>query len=234
MSQTPPKVESATPSVDSLVDKTADTQAPAAPVALPAAKDDLDAMSAEAESKLVTMVRGGTSTYANDMAEKQRWSEAEARRDMLERYQRIANTPIEQGGGVMYTKQFADPLSSPRVLLRYVNSKKETIYEMLCELVESDTTGDRILQFVCPVCVERGLHMDVAQCTVRDTHRKWHIDTKNTGEIRRAETVDMRGNKVLEPYTHAGEIMDTEMLTCDKCSTSYKIHKNMLYRYWSK
>jgi len=230
MSQNPPKVESPAPSVDSSVDKPNDTT----PAPAPAPVDDLTAMSDEAQSRLVTLVKGGTSTYAADMAEKRRWAEAEERRDMLERYQRIANTPIEQGGGVMYSKQFADPLSSPRVLLRYVNSKKETLYEMLCELIESDTTGDRILQFVCPICVERGVHMDVAQCTVRDAHRKWHIDTKNTGEIRRAETVDMRGRKVLEPYTHAGEIMDTDMLTCDRCSTSYKIHKNMLYRYWSK
>ncbi|MFA4971461.1 MAG: hypothetical protein WC683_02530 [bacterium] len=232
MSQPPPKVETPTPSADTLNDSPAETIPAPSPAEAP--KDELEAMAEGCEANLSIMVRGGTSTYAHDMAEKKRWAEAEARRDMLERYQQIANTPIEKGGGVMYSKQFADPLSSPRVLLRYVNSKKETLCEMLCELIESDTTGDLILQFVCPECVKRGVHMDAAQCTVRDTHRKWFVDTKCTGEMRKAETVDMRGNKILEPYLHAGDIVDTEMLTCDRCATAYKIHKNMLYRVWGK
>lgn len=181
------------------------------------------------------LVRGGTTTTAYDMELKRRVADAEKRRAQLDRARRLASIPIEQGGALLHSHRFSDPLTEPRVVVRYVNEKKETIFDILCDLHVDDTSGAYILQCVCPECFRRGVHSGEAQMTVRDTNRKWYVDTKHAGEMRHCEDVDMDGNKVKVPYRHAGEIMDSESFTCTNynCGATYKIHRNMMYRYFA-
>jgi hypothetical protein len=184
---------------------------------------------------LQLIVRGGTTSSAYDMEQARRAADAEKRRKQLDRDIKIGTTPIEQGGGRMFNYNFADPLATPKIHLKYVNSKKEVVMEQLCELITDDISGNKILQFVCPKCVMRGIHAGEAQCTVRDGNRKWHLDTKGAGGIAKVQTVNLRGDKVLEPYLNAGTVMDTDLLICSNynCGARFKIHKNMLYD-WRK
>lgn len=181
------------------------------------------------------IVRGGTTSTAYDNEQARRVADAEQRRKQLDADVKLGTTPIEQGGGRMFNYNFADPIATPKVHLQYVNSKKEVLMDQLCELVTDEISGNKILQFVCPKCVMRGVHPGEAQCTVRDQNRQWHLDVKGAGGISRVETVDMHGRKLLEPYLNAGVVMDTDVLRCPNfnCGSSYKIHKNMLYD-WRK
>lgn len=193
--------------------------------------DDLEEAS---KVSMQFIVRGGTTTSAWDKEQARREADAEVRRKQLDADRRLASIPLEQGGAMMFDHNFADPLTTPKVHIRYVNSKKETIMDQLCEMVTDDISGDTILQFVCPKCVMRGIHPGDAQCTVRDSNRKWHLDTRTSG-MAKIQTVDMRGRPVLEPYLNAGMIMDTDVLVCPafNCGAKYKIHKNMLYDWRS-
>lgn len=180
---------------------------------------------------LQLIVRGGTTSSRYDKEQARRKADAERRRRQLDADIQLGTTPIEQGGGRMFTYNFADPIATPKVHLKYVNSKKEVLMDELCELITDNDSDEKILIFVCPKCVMRGIHPGEAQCSVRDTNRTWHLDTKGAGFIEKVETVDMQGRKVLEPYLNAGMVMDTDVLTCSNfnCGASYKIHKNMLY-----
>lgn len=198
-------------------------------------KQSQDKSNEERPINLQLIVRGGTTSSAYDMEQAKRVADADARRKQLDADMKLGNTPIEQGGGMMFSHHFADPLATPKVHIRYVNSKKETIMDMLCELVYDEISDNKLLQFVCPKCVQRGVHPGEAQCTVRDANRKWHLDARGAGGISRAETVDLQGRPKLERYLNAGVIMDTDLLVCPNynCGAKYKIHKNMMYD-WRK
>lgn len=193
-----------------------------------------DSQSPPEKSKVELIVRGGTTSSAWDKEQAKKVADAERRRKEQDEDRKIASIPIEQGGGKMYSHHFADPMFMPRIHVVYVNEKKEPMMDMLCELVQDDTSGDDIFQFICPECVKRGVHSGEAQCTARNTHRKWHLDTREAGKIKHVETVDLVGNPKLQPYLCGGTIMDTDVLICPNynCGAKYKIHKNMMYRVY--
>jgi hypothetical protein len=175
------------------------------------------------------MVRGGTTSSKWDLEQAKIVAEAEARRKQLDEDRKLASIPVEQGGAMMFDRNFSDPLKAPKVLLRYHTSDMDL--EILCELIVDDDKEDVILQFVCPQCVKRGMHPGEAQCTVRDSHRGWHLDMRDAGQIKYAETVDMAGRKIREPYVFAGVIKDTDTLRCSQynCGRAYKIDNNILH-----
>lgn len=178
------------------------------------------------------IVRGGTTTSAYDNALQASMADAEKRRDQDDAEHRLAQVPVEQGGALMFERELAPRMTSPRVLIRYVGKGRDVLSEQLCELVVDDSSGreEHLLIFVCPACFERGVPSGFAQCHVKASHRKWFVDTKNAGQIMAARNSDAPSGQ--EFYTSAGTIMDTDVLRCDNvnCGCAFKIHNNTMYR----
>jgi hypothetical protein len=184
---------------------------------------------AEGPYKLTTWVQGGTTSSRFDTQLAEQVADAKARRAEYDAENKLGAIPIEHGGAALYAHQFADPVASPKVALYYEYRDGRAITE-LCELVTDDITGEKILIFVCPECVARGVNQGFAQCRVSDKNRAWHIDEKGAGEVRWAENPTVPGGR--EFYRSAGTIMDTDALRCAGvgCGCTFKVHKNRLYR----
>lgn len=190
----------------------------------------LDSLPEAERCRIQTMVRGGTtsSAFDNELAEKM--ADAELRRAESAADRKVGEVPIEQGGGLVYENKLTDPQYSPRVLLKYVGAGKEPLLEQLCELVKDESTGDHLLIFVCPECFRRGIPSGFAQCHARASHRAWHIDTREAGQVKSAKNTDKLNG--VEFYVSAGIIMDSDILRCDNvnCGGAFKIHRNVMYR----
>lgn len=207
--------------------------APSAERGLPFIAPDslpLDTLAPEERAKLQVLVRGGTTTSAFDKELAQRKADAEVRRAEADADKKIGQVPIEQGGGLVFEHKLADPMTGPRVLIKYVGAGKDVLMEQLCELVEDETSGDNLFIFVCPECFRRGIPSGFCQCHARSKHRAWHVDKRTAGQVLAAKNSDAHGG--IEYYTSAGEIMDTDVLRCDNtnCGCSFKIHRNIMYK----
>lgn len=179
--------------------------------------------STDLQAPMMAWVKGGTSTAAYDQEIKQKEAEAEARRDAQDAERRLASVPIEEGGAKMFSHNLGHPTDDPKILIKFVNSKKETQFELLCDIgVEHDGSG-RWFIFVCPDCVSRGIPSGQAQLRVSDKHRHWDLDDRTLGEVIVFDE---------QIYYSAGKIMDTDVLRCPNahCTLAVKIHNNMMYR----
>jgi hypothetical protein len=172
---------------------------------------------------MAAWVKGGTSTLAYDQEIKKNEAEAEARRDAQDRDRAIASVPIEEGGGKLYSHNLGHPTDDPKILIHFVNSKKETQYDLLCDIGIEFDGSSRWFIFICPDCVARGIPSGQAQLRVNDKHRHWNLDERTQGTV-----IEFDG----QIYYSAGEIMDTDVLRCPNahCTLAVKIHKNMMYR----
>jgi hypothetical protein len=179
--------------------------------------------STDLEAPMMAWVKGGTSTAAYDLEIKKNEAEAEARRDAQDKDRAIASKPIEEGGGKMFSHNFGHPTDDPKILIRFVNSKKETEFELLCDIGIEQDGSSRWFIFICPDCVSRGIPSGQAQLRVCDNHRHWSLDDRTQGEVIVFDE---------QIYYSAGRIMDTETLRCPNahCTLAVKIHNNMMYR----
>jgi hypothetical protein len=182
---------------------------------------------------LGSWVKGGTSTSSFDKELAQnRFDVAERHREDLQSKQEAQN-PGPGGLGDSFSHSFSgfDPAQRPCCHVKMVNSRKEeTGLEMLVD-VTLDLDGKLQLTFVCPDCVERGVHQSFAQQTARDDHRAWFLDTSSrTGAGMPFQVINAWGH--VETHISAGEIMDTDTLRCSNahCTFACKIHKNLMYR----
>lgn len=198
----------------------------------PAAKS-LPPEPAEPKYRILTAwVQGGTTTSAHDKAMQKFHADAEARRRQHDAEHALASRPIERGGAQMHSANFTAP-TDPRILLRYINSKKETELEILCELPRDDMTGKRMLIICCPECVKRGVPAELSQFTVREEQRKWHVDERTAGKMLSYVDTDYHsGRKYKQIYMSAGVVMDSEIFRCPhhNCGVRYQIDNNMLRR----
>ena len=172
-------------------------------------------------------VKGGTRSSRRDREIAETEADAEHRRNVQDQERAIASIPIEQGGGKMFSHHFGHPTDDTKILVKFVNSKKETDFELLCDIGVSGNADFLYFQFPCPDCVSRGVPQGQCQLLVRDNHRKWSLDDRTKGEI-----IRWRDDDGLQIYYSAGRIKDTEILQCsnDGCSLCVKIHDNMMYR----
>jgi hypothetical protein len=180
----------------------------------------------EAPSKQVSpiiIVKGGSTPASYDKEIHELEADAEKRRDEQDEARKLCSKPVEEGGGQLYNKWFGHPKDDPKVLIKMVNSKGETEYEMLCELVVEELATSMSLIFVCPDCVERGIPQGQAQVRVNDKHRKFFLDDRTKGQ-----PIMFDG----EVYVSAGLITDSETLRCSnfQCGFKCKIHKGCMKR----
>lgn len=181
---------------------------------------------------LAAFVRGGgTGTYADDMRQKAEEADAEKRRDVAAKERRIAATPIEHGGGKIFTNKLTDrpELDQAYVLLDYMTARGEKLLDhgapvqCLADVVVGvDPTRPKELTLiiVCPRCLERGVPQGQCQLRIRQANRAWHLDTKHAGKIEVFEG---------KPFRSAGTVMDGERFSCGRCAWSARIDKNRVH-----
>jgi hypothetical protein len=135
--------------------------------------------------------------------------------------------PGKVGGSFAHSFSGFDPAKRPCCHVKLVNSKKETELEMLVDVI-LDHEGRRILNFVCPDCVSRGVPMATAQQSVRDENRKWYLDEREAGQP--FYVVNAWGEQ--EWHVSAGLIVDTDRFRCSNpfCTFACRIHNNMMFR----
>lgn len=89
----------------------------------------------------------------------------------------------------------------------------EVVYMQLDVMMSQDPYGrpDMMLTLVCPRCVERGYPQGDSQCHIRQTNRRWYLDTKFQGE----QFIDENAGRV---YTLAGKVYCEERFKCPRAS----------------
>lgn len=180
-------------------------------------------------------VRGGTSTTANDKRVAELKADAIKRRAEADEERRIANVPIEDGGGKMFTNKLTDrpDVEQSYVELAFVNSKGEPIYDCgeevkcLADLVVLSKDELAIIM-VCPRCFGKGMPLDQCQIRIRQSNKRFEIDHSKAGTpIFWCEGNDAQGKKIIKVYRSAGVIRESEHFTCD-CGWSARIANNKI------
>ncbi len=70
---------------------------------------------------------------------------------------------------------------SPRVVFFYLNKDKSVRQRGVGDVVGTPD-GDMLFTMVCPKCLERGESHGSSQVMVKNSHRKWGIDTRSQGK----------------------------------------------------
>lgn len=187
---------------------------------------------------MMSWVKDGTTTTAGDNLIAKTEADAEKRRNEADREKQISKIPIEQGGGKQFTNHLTPYTDVPKayIKLEYVNAKGEVLRECLADLVVgTDVTGtetDMSIILVCPKC-EKKRPQGQCQIQVRQSNRKWYLDFKTAGEFFLFEEWDDEsGRWVKNAYRSAGQICDSDKMTCPYCPWSFRIHKNKVYTDW--
>jgi hypothetical protein len=169
----------------------------------------------------VTVVKGGTLSSSEDtyikafVADtKERLATRDAERSIAMKGQL---SPDEQGGAGFAAEKVADLGQPGTSAVSFVGYKTgvgdEVVYMQLDVTMASDQHGnlDPTFVFVCPRCVARGYPSTMSQVHVRNSNRKWYLDTKCQGET----FFDELDGRV---YTLAGKVYCEERCRCPRSS----------------
>lgn len=173
-------------------------------------------------------VYGGTHTSAHDKKVAMDEAEAERRRDMQDAERRIADRfGPHRGNPANVAKQYTSQMTDhPEIMKAYVplvyygKNHKEVEFEGVGDIVmPQDPAFDNELMLVifCPKCKEGG--MPAGQCIlqIRQSNRKWELDTRTAGEMFVFEG---------KAYRSAGRVMAGEPFTCAQCNWRARIDDN--------
>lgn len=111
-------------------------------------------------------------------------------------------------------QDFGQPGTSAVAVVGYKNGVNDVVqYIQLDVLALTDQFGapDMAFTFVCPRCMERGYTQTMSQITVRQSNRKWSLDTKCQGEMFFDENTGVS-------YTLAGKVYCEEKCRCPRPS----------------
>jgi len=163
-------------------------------------------------------VKGGTHTSGSERMFKERFEDAEKRRNRADFDKKLASIPVEQGGAKMFTHNFAESPEVPKayVKLRYANrygapaEPGECLADVIIE--NWDRPNDLTLIFVCPGCyTERHKSAGDCQLKMRMSNRWWNLKPRY-GETR---WTDPDGQ--IRIYKLAGDVVESEPFSCPDC-----------------
>lgn len=134
----------------------------------------------------VVIVKGGTTSSRYDQQIKLKEADAERRRQIQDqREQRAQNLVGEDGSIATLGSHRLINGASPRLVLQYLNRDRTVRQECISEITQIEGkdpgTLDTMFSLVCPKCLERGLPQGESQLFVKDSHRKFFLDTKKAG-----------------------------------------------------
>ena len=159
-------------------------------------------------------MKGGTLSSAEQnnidsfMADtKRRWAERDEEKS-------LAQKSVAGGFSGEKVQDLGQPGTSAVAVVGYKNGVNDIVqYMQLDVLAAQDQYGapDMLFTFVCPRCVERGYTQTMAQVSVRQSNRKWQLDTSCQGEMFFDEVTGAS-------YTLAGKIYCEEKCRCPMAS----------------
>jgi hypothetical protein len=178
----------------------------------------------------MAFVRGGTTSAQWD-ADKARQRQASEERRA---YQDRQYDAVEAAQGSLDTKAAllsrgsVNFKTNPKVVIEYIFRDAALNREALCEIAivphpQDPSENDMILVIVCPRCLERTGHMDDAQLMIRESHRKFWIDTDRariwTNPVDRSV------------HNLAGDVTANDRCQCSAlgCQWAFRIEKSKLW-----
>jgi hypothetical protein len=137
-------------------------------------------------SPLTVIVKGGTSTSAYDKDRAMREHQSELGRKHQAKQEESARLgPGMTKDGFVHSKLTSLRMmdsGSPRVVFAYLNKDKSVRQHGVGEVVVTGD-GDMLFTMVCPKCLERGESHGASQVMVKNSHRKWYLDTRKQGTM---------------------------------------------------
>lgn len=109
---------------------------------------------------------------------------------------------------------FGQPGTNAVAMVGYKTGVGDEVVYMQIDVVASvDKYGrpDMLFVFVCPRCIQRGYPQADSECHVRQSNRKWELDTRSQGQ----QFFDEKDGRV---YTLAGKVYCEERCRCPRAS----------------
>lgn len=177
---------------------------------------------------MAAFVYGGTHSGRHDRMVAEIEADAERRRDEALAERRTADEHgIHRGNpgdvAALYTNEMTD---HPEIMKAYVplsylgRNGKEVHYEGIGDIIMAEDPAfkdELTLLIYCPRCKDGGMPGGQAILQLRQSNRKWYLDTRTAGDP------FMHDGKM---YRSAGKIMDGEPFTCGQCHWRARIDDN--------
>jgi len=186
--------------------------------------------STEIANPLLAYVKGATPTEASERLFAQRFQEGEQRRRRDAIDKKIAETPIERGGGQMYSHKLTENPAIPQayLLLTYIARGGSKMWPGECladVLIEDwDNPSNLSLGIMCPICWRGGVkHAQDCQLKIKMSNRGWHLDAGAGPQNFMFDDGDE-----VKSYRSAGVIRESEVFTCPDCSWRARIVNNQI------
>lgn len=181
-------------------------------------------------------VVGGSTSGKHDKWMQQQQADARSRRSTQDAMfntaatgqldQRLQDSEINGTGPGGVSKMLSRKLGGSRehmtVVIDLHRGGRDAVEDwMVCELMVLDG-GELMLQMVCPRCIfSRSVPQDQAEMHIRQTNRKFTLDTKHQGTI-------WVNPKTRDAHVIAGKITMHEWATCARCDMNFIIDDSVL------
>jgi uncharacterized protein YbaR (Trm112 family) len=169
------------------------------------------------------IVRGGTSSAANDQRLAQEKAASVARRAYHDTVKAtVAARPQEAS---LYTRSLGGVDSHACAVLTVLNKDKSVLDYVIADVSFEEHGGQMlpILIMVCPSCLHRRhLSVEKSHITIRSWHRRFTLDVKRRGDL----WVNPRPPH--EAYSLAGTINTHEKITCPTCAFGFQIDDGII------
>lgn len=178
-------------------------------------------------SKLIALVRGGTTRASYDAEMKRRSYEAEQRRAHQDRAYAIQEQAQGHSGEVARIGSLGlINATSPRLVLSYLNRDRSVRQQCKSEITMIPVEGrpnewQTMFAMVCPKCVARGVPQGEAQMLIRDSHRKFTLDERFKGQVEVVEYHFPDGTAYRERVVIAGKVSVHDIVRCDNYNCDY-------------
>ena len=172
----------------------------------------------------VVIVKDGTTSTDQDRLNHAQRVDAERRRAADDHARAVpGGVKLDDRGFRIHRVGALDLLngSSPKLVLHYRNADGSIRQACESEITqEDDGRGGLVTMFamVCPKCVGRGVAMGHAQMLIRDSHRKFHLDTSKAGPRVLEYSYGFRKELVV-----AGTVTCDDVIKCDAAGCGYRV-----------
>jgi hypothetical protein len=181
------------------------------------------------------IVKGGTTSFRYDQEMKKKAAEAEARRNAEEERFQAAREGVQGTEEGLVAARLGNYSmvnnTTPRLVLFYMNKDGSIRQECKSEITMlPDPLGgplDMMFALVCPKCLERGLPQGECQIMVRNSHRKFWLDTTKAGVIVLRDPFA----GVPDPVIVSGTVTVEDRVKCSNynCTWSVKIDNSKVW-----
>jgi hypothetical protein len=170
----------------------------------------------------VVIMKGGTTSSRYDRTIQASEADAERRRNHQDKQAARARDFVGEDGSIAsFGSHKLITGDSPRLVLQYLNRDRTVRQECISEVtqIEGKEPGklDTMFSLVCPKCLERGLPQGQAQLFIKDSHRKFFLDTSKAG-IQMVESGFSR-----QPIYICGKVTVNDIIRCSQFNCTWAV-----------